>query len=393
MARVYDNWKRLVRATLKREQLRSSGQGHERVPSGIAGAVPPSLGKTTNIDAILQAADAIQAEDPNVSRILCEQAYSMAQNLDPKSDGRGVLQFKTGLMSVIKQKLAKKDGGQIDRNRDIEHLWDFYQRYKRRHRVDDIQKQEQRWRESGTFSADFGDYLEMKKTIATLRALVEVMEALSKDADPNGVGRLITEELRKVKNTGATLSGELTAYNIVPLEAPSLTNAIGVFPEVRGAISALRYTEEFPRLPADFEISGQRAADMFDLLECVFGFQKDNVRNQRENVVLTIANAQSRLGIPGSADAKVDEKAINEVFLKVLDNYIKWCKYLRIRLAWNSLQAIDQDRKLFLVSLYFLIWGEAANVRFLPECICYIFHHVSLKALCSLQTTLLSLSR
>lgn len=26
----------------------------------------------------------------------------MAQNLDPKSDGRGVLQFKTGLMSVIK---------------------------------------------------------------------------------------------------------------------------------------------------------------------------------------------------------------------------------------------------------------------------------------------------
>ena len=33
---------------------------------------------------------------------MCEQAYSMAQNLDPNSDGRGVLQFKTGLMSVIK---------------------------------------------------------------------------------------------------------------------------------------------------------------------------------------------------------------------------------------------------------------------------------------------------
>ena len=26
----------------------------------------------------------------------------MAQNLDPDSEGRGVLQFKTGLMSVIK---------------------------------------------------------------------------------------------------------------------------------------------------------------------------------------------------------------------------------------------------------------------------------------------------
>lgn len=379
MARAYRNWERLVRATLEREQLRNAGQGHERTPSGIAGAVqlPPSLGRASNIDAILQAADEIQAEDPQVARILCEQAYGMAQNLDPNSDGRGVLQFKTGLMSVIKQKLAQRDGGRIDRNRDIEHLWEFYQRYKGRHRVDDIQREEQRFRESGTFSTILGDALGMKKVLATLRALVEVMEALSEDADPDGVGRLIKEELRRIKHTDATISGELTPYNIVPLEAPSFINAIGVFPEVRGAISAIRYTEHFPRLPSNFEISGQRDPDMFDLLEYVFGFQKDNVRNQRENVVLTIANAQSRLGIPVQADPKIDEKAINEVFLKALDNYIKWCKYLRIRLAWNSMEAINRDRKLFLVSLYFLIWGEAANVRFLPECICYIFHHMA----------------
>ncbi|XP_024025005.1 callose synthase 10 isoform X1 [Morus notabilis] len=381
MARVYDNWERLVRATLKREQLRAAGQGHGRTPIGIAGAVPPSLGKTTNIEAILQAADEILSENPTVSRILCEQAYSMAQNLDPSSDGRGVLQFKTGLMSVIKQKLAKRDGGRIDRNRDIEHLWEFYQRYKRRHRVDDMQREEQRLRESGSFSANFGELelrsLEMTRIVATLKALVEVMEALSNDADPDGVGRLIKDELRRLKASEATLSAELIPYNIVPLEAPSLTNAIGFFPEVRGAISAIRYCEHFPRLPADFEIYGQRDADTFDLLEYVFGFQKDNIRNQREHVVLAIANAQSRLGIPVEADPKIDEKAINEVFLKVLDNYIKWCKYLRIRIAWNSLEAINRDRKIFLVSLYLLIWGEAANVRFLPECICYIFHHMA----------------
>ncbi|XWS47846.1 hypothetical protein CRYUN_Cryun13aG0020200 [Craigia yunnanensis] len=376
MARVYKNWERLVRATLDREQLRNAGQGYEGRSSGIAGAVPlpPSLGRATNIDAILQAADEIQPEDPNVARILCEQAYGMAQNLDPNSVGRGVLQFKTGLMSVIKQKLAKRDGGRIDRNRDIEHLWEFYQRYKRRNRADDFQREEQRWRESGTFSTSLGDALGMKKVLVTLRALVEVMEALSKDADPDGVGRLIKEELQRIKNADATISG--MPYNIVPLEAPSFTNAIGVFPEVRGAISAIRYTEHFPRLPSNFEISG-RDPDTFDLLEYVFGFQKDNARNQRENVVLTIANAQSRLGIPVQPDPKIDEKAINEIFLKVLDNYIKWCKYLRIRLAWNSLEAINRDRKLFLVSLYFLIWGEAANVRFLPECICYIFHHMA----------------
>lgn len=34
--------------------------------------------------------------------VVCEHAYSLAQNLDPNSEGRGVLQFKTGLMSVIK---------------------------------------------------------------------------------------------------------------------------------------------------------------------------------------------------------------------------------------------------------------------------------------------------
>lgn len=30
--------------------------------------------------------------------------------------------------------------------------------------------------------------------------------------------------------------------------------------------------------------------------------QKDNVRNQRENVILMIANAQARLGIPAGTD-------------------------------------------------------------------------------------------
>ncbi|XP_068634434.1 callose synthase 10 [Aristolochia californica] len=382
MARAYHNWERLVRATLQREQLHGAGQGHGRTSSGLAGAVPPSLGKSTNIDAILQAADEIQDEDPNVARILCEQAYTMAQNLDPNSDGRGVLQFKTGLMSVIKQKLAKKDGSRIDRNRDIERLWKFYLAYKRRHRVEDLQKEEEKWRESGTYSTTFGDSElrshEMRKVYATLRALIEVMEALARDVvTDDGVGRLIMEELRKVKKSEATLTGELTPYNIVPLDAPSMTNLIGLFPEVRAAASAIHYTEHFPKFSADFEVPQLRNLDMFDLLQYVFGFQKDNIRNQRENLVLSIANAQSRLGIPDGVEPKVDEKAITGVFLKVLDNYMKWCKYLRIRLAWTSIEAINRDRKVILVALYFLIWGEAANVRFAPECLCYIFHHMA----------------
>ncbi|KAF3791007.1 Callose synthase 10 [Nymphaea thermarum] len=308
MSRVASNWERLVRATLEREQLRTSRQGHIRESDDLLSAVPPSLEKRANIDAILQAANVIEDEDPNVARILCEQAYTLAQNLDPKSEGRGVLQFKTGLMSVIKQKLSKRDGVRIDRNQDIERLWQFYQSYKKRYKVDDIQKQEQRWRESGAFSGQFGEMEQISvgigKVYATLRALVEVMELLSRDAPREGVVRQIHEELRKIKPT----TDELTPYNIVPLDAPSLTNAIGWFPEVKAAVSAIRYSANFPELPSDMEDSQQHRLDLFDLLQYVFGFQKDNVRNQRENVILSIANAQSCFAIPAGVEPRIDDK-------------------------------------------------------------------------------------
>lgn len=39
-------------------------------------------------------------------------------------------------------------------------------------------------------------------------------------------------QLRRVRSSDTTLSGEFVPYNIVPLDAQSLTNAIGIFPEV-----------------------------------------------------------------------------------------------------------------------------------------------------------------
>ena len=61
-------------------------------------------------------------------------------------------------LDVLQQKLAKKDGA-IDRQHDIERLWKFYVSYKRRHRVDDIQKEQQKLLESGNFSTtNLGEY-------------------------------------------------------------------------------------------------------------------------------------------------------------------------------------------------------------------------------------------
>jgi hypothetical protein len=64
---------------------------------------------------------------------------------------------------------------------------------------------------------------------------------------------------------------------------------------------------------------------------------------------------------------------------------IPWLIFLReiINLCWlfcNCRGTLgkkkSQQRNLLLISLYFLIWGEAANIRFMPECLCYIFHNV-----------------
>ncbi|KAL6957841.1 hypothetical protein U1Q18_047374 [Sarracenia purpurea var. burkii] len=117
---------------------------------------------------------------------------------------------------------------------------------------------------------------------------------------------------------------------------------------------------------------------------------KDNVSNQREHVVHLLANEQTRLGIPDDIEPmeeifesdrftqnlKLDEAAVQKVFVKSLDNYIKWCYYLGIQPVWSNLDAVSKEKKLLFISLYFLIWGEAANIRFIPECLCYIFHHL-----------------
>lgn len=100
--------------------------------------------------------------------------------------------------------------------------------------------------------------------------------------------------------------------------------------QVQAAVAALKYFPGLPKLPADFPIPVTRNADMLDFLHYIFGFQvcisekrlssfishmkaffvfhflryqflwpqKDSVSNQREHIVLLLANEQSRLNIP-----------------------------------------------------------------------------------------------
>ncbi|KAG6787621.1 hypothetical protein POTOM_003664 [Populus tomentosa] len=455
MSRAEDLWERLVRAVLRRERTGTDALG--RPVGGIAGYVPSSLTNNRDIDEILRAADEIQDVNPAVSRILCEHAYSLAQNLDPNSEGRGVLQFKTGLMSVIKQKLAKREGGTIDRSQDIAQLQEFYKSYRENNNVDKLREEEMQLRESGAFTGILGELerktVKRKRVFATLKVLGSVLGQLTDE---------LPEELKRMIESDATMTEDLIAYNIIPLDGQTMTNAIVTFPEVRAAATALKYFQGLPQLPDGFPIPATRSLDMLDFLHYIFGFQKDNVSNQREHVVHLLANEQSRLGIPDATEPdaiprdlallmfgwvlfakvvgfvegllkwqeewnracvvdeagcgddcgcatgeyvkrerlfdylmiasldvikslfvicprfvqKLDEAAVQKVFLKSLDNYIKWCSYLCIQPVWSNFEDLSKEKKLLFVSLYFLIWGEAANVRFLPECLCYIFHHM-----------------
>lgn len=67
MSRVEERWEHLVRAVLSRERMGADAYG--RHATGIAGNVPSSLANNRDIDEILRAADEIQDEDPNISRI------------------------------------------------------------------------------------------------------------------------------------------------------------------------------------------------------------------------------------------------------------------------------------------------------------------------------------
>lgn len=113
---------------------------------------------------------------------------------------------------------------------------------------------------------------------------------------------MLSLQLKRVMESDAAMTEDLIAYNIIPLDGPSITNVIASLPEVivhflrfrsiyilfyllfflaqriyqvQAAILALMYHRDLPKLPpdADFSIPATRKADMLDFLHYIFGFQ------------------------------------------------------------------------------------------------------------------------
>ncbi|TYI38586.1 hypothetical protein ES332_A02G038900v1 [Gossypium tomentosum] len=167
------------------------------------------------------------------------------------------------------------------------------------------------------------------------------------------------------------LSLEGEGYNIIPVHNLDANHPCVRYPEVRAVLLSSRALGNLSEPP--YHTWHPSSMDLLDWLGLFFGFQRDNVKNQREHLVLHLANAHMRLSRPpvdnnGTFQAIV----LREFRRKLLENYTNWSSNV------DSLES-DTRRELLYVGLYLLIWGESANLRFMPECICYIFHHMAME--------------
>ncbi|KAL3604876.1 hypothetical protein D5086_005735 [Populus alba] len=317
--------------------------------------VPSSLSK---IAPILRVANEVETSNPRVAYLCRFYAFEKAHRLDPTSSGRGVRQFKTALLQRLERENDPTLMGRVKKS-DAREMQSFYQHYFTKY----IQALHN--------AADKADRAQLTKAYQTANVLFEVLKAVNMTQSIE-VDREILEAQDKV----AEKTQIYLPYNILPLDPDSADQPIMRYPEIQAAVLALRNTRGLP-WPKDYKKKTDE--DVLDWLQAMFGFQKDNVANQREHLILLLANVHMRQFVKPDQQPKLDERALTEVMKKLFKNYKKWCKYLdRKSSLWlPTIQQEVQQRKLLYMGLYLLIWGEAANLRFMPECLCYIYHHMA----------------
>ncbi|KAI0093659.1 glycosyltransferase family 48 protein [Irpex rosettiformis] len=149
-------------------------------------------------------------------------------------------------------------------------------------------------------------------------------------------------------------------------------------------------------------ISAEEIEDIFLDLQQKFGFQKDSMRNQYDFLMHLLDSRASRMS-PNQALLTIHADYIGGQHA----NYRKWYFAAQLNLddavghannpglqrlksvkglsgksksldsalnRWrNAMNNMSHYDRLRQIALYLLCWGEAGNVRFTPECLCFIF--------------------
>ena len=124
-----------------------------------------------------------------------------------------------------------------------------------------------------------------------------------------------------------------------------------------------------------------------------FGFQDASVRNQAEHLLILISNNRRSMNSHILPPTLQPSSPIHALHDKVFSNYMKWCHYLGFRphfagiasvvpsvrktgMAEQQEQPISSSDTTLVVDLvlFFCIWGEAGNIRHMPECVLFLHH-------------------
>ncbi|KAI3511129.1 hypothetical protein L1887_18273 [Cichorium endivia] len=316
--------------------------------------VPSSL---VEIAPILRVANEVEPSNPRVGYLCRFYAFEQAHKMDPTSSGRGVRQFKTALLQRLEREDKTTLAGRT--KSDAREMQSYYRHYYGKY-IQALQ------------NADKADRTRLTKAYQTAAVLFNVLRAVNQIED----NQVIDQEIIDANTKVVEKTKMYAPYNILPLDPDSSNQAIMTYPEIQASVSALRNTRGLP-WPKGYK--KKEDEDILDWLQEMFGFQKDSVSNQREHLILLLANVHIRQFPKTGQQPKLDDVAVDEVMDKLFENYLKWCKYLgrKDSLTFPNIQKERQQRKLLYMGLYLLIWGEAANLRFMPECLCYIYHHMA----------------
>ncbi|KAK9204378.1 hypothetical protein WN943_014638 [Citrus x changshan-huyou] len=299
-------------------RTRSLTYGRQHVPESFDSERLPAF-LASGIHKFLLVANLLESEEPRVAYLCRFQAFEIAHRMDRNSTARGVRQFKTSLL----QRLEQDEYTTLDRRKeetDTRELRRVYHAYK-----DYI------FRNSGALNLEGSERERLINARRIASVLYEVLKTVTNAVDPQALA-----DRDSIPNKPQFY----VPYNILPLDQGGIQQPIMQLPEIKAAIAAVHNTRGLPSAP-DFQKSGA-FMDLFDFLHYCFGFQEGNVANQRENLILLLANIHIR---QSHKQSPISEEA--------------------------------QQHKILYLGLYLLIWGEAANLRFMPECLCYIFHHMA----------------